>query len=63
MCYQREAGSYFLVPQLSFNHKDLTIYALSELPLYQFVRGTQVASQNQLTVGVSYRFYTVKPKE
>lgn len=50
----------FFVPQLSFSHKDFTIYALDEIPLYQFVNGTQVASQNQLTIGVSYRFYTVK---
>lgn len=49
----------FFVPQLSFSHKDFTVYALDEIPLYQFVNGTQVASQNQLTIGVSYRFYTV----
>lgn len=53
----------FFVPQLSFSHKDFTVYALSELPIYQFVNGTQVASQTQITAGVSYRFYTVKPKE
>ena len=53
----------FFVPQLSFSHKEFTVYALSEIPLYQFVNGTQVASQNQATVGVSYRFLTVKPKE
>lgn len=52
----------FVVPQLNFTHKDFTVYALSEIPLYQYMNGTQVASQNQLTVGVSYRFYTVKPK-
>lgn len=53
----------FFVPQLSFTHKMLTIYALTEIPLYQFLYGTQVGSQNQLTAGISYRFYTVKPKE
>ncbi|MCD6017388.1 MAG: hypothetical protein K0S53_509 [Bacteroidetes bacterium] len=53
----------FFVPQLSFSHKLLTIYALAELPLYQFVYGTQVASQHQVTTGISYRFFTVKPKE
>ena len=53
----------FFVPQLSFTNKNFTVYALSEIPVYQFVYGTQVASQNQLTVGLTYRFYTVKPKE
>ncbi|MCW3076553.1 MAG: hypothetical protein JWO32_1162 [Bacteroidetes bacterium] len=47
----------FFAPQLSFSHKTLTVYALSEIPLYQYVNGTQVASQFQLTAGVSYRFF------
>ena len=46
----------FFVPQLSFTQKNLTIYALSEIPLYQYVNGTQVASQYQFTSGISYRF-------
>lgn len=46
----------FFMPQLSFTHKDFTIYALSEIPLYQYVNGTQVASQLQFTAGMSYRF-------
>ena len=53
----------FFVPQLSFTQKNFTVYALSEIPVYQFVYGTQVVSQNQLTLGLTYRFYTVKPKD
>jgi hypothetical protein len=50
----------FFVPQLGFTHKTLTIYALSEIPLYQYVNGTQVASHYQFTAGISYRFFIKK---
>lgn len=50
----------FFVPQLNFTHKDFTIYALSEIPMYQYVNGTQVASEHQFTMGISYRFFTYK---
>ncbi len=50
----------FFVPQLSFSHNDFTIYALSEIPMYQYVHGTQVGSEYQFTMGVSYRFFTYK---
>lgn len=52
----------FLVPQLSYNQKNFTIYALSEFPLYQYLNGTQVGSNFQGTIGISYRFYTAKSK-
>ena len=52
----------FFVPQLSFTQKNFTVYALSEIPLYQYLNGTQVGSQHQLTVGVSYRFNAYKSK-
>ena len=48
------------VPQLSFTQNNFTIYALSEIPLYQYVNGTQVASHNQFTAGLSYRFFVKK---
>lgn len=50
----------FLVPQFSFSHKNFTIYALAEIPLYQYVNGTQVVSKNQFTSGLSYRFFVKK---
>jgi len=51
----------FLSPQLNFTRKNLTIYALTEIPVYQYVNGTQVASQYQFTTGIAYRFYPRKP--
>ena len=48
----------FLVPQISYSQNGITIFATSEIPLYQYLNGTQVGSQNQFTVGVNYRFLT-----
>jgi hypothetical protein len=46
----------FFVPQISYNYKGFVIYALSEIPIYQYVTKTQIASQFQTTIGLSYRF-------
>jgi len=51
---------WFFIPQLSYSKNGLTIYATSEIPLYQYLNGTQVGSKNQFTVGVNYRFLTKK---
>ena len=51
---------WFFIPQLSYSKNGLTVYATSEIPLYQYLNGTQVGSQNQFTVGVNYRFLTRK---
>lgn len=48
--------SIFLVPQISFTHENFTIFGLSEIPLYQYLSGTQVGSQNHALIGVSFRF-------
>lgn len=50
----------FFAPQINYTVKNLTVFALSEIPLYQYVSGAQVASKTQLTFGVSYRFFTYK---
>ena len=50
----------FFVPQLSFSHNSFTIYALSEIPIYQYLQGTQIGSKYQITTGISYRFFTYK---
>jgi hypothetical protein len=50
----------FVVPQLSYNYKSFVIYALSEIPVYQYVTKTQIASQFQTTIGLSYRFMCKK---
>jgi hypothetical protein len=51
------------VPQLNYSYKNLAVYLLSEVPLYQYVNGTAIASQYLFTMGFSYRFMTVKMNE
>ncbi|MFM9944486.1 MAG: hypothetical protein ACKVQB_04565 [Bacteroidia bacterium] len=47
----------FFAPQLSYTYQcNTTVYVLSEIPVYQYVTKTQIASQYQTSVGVSYRF-------
>jgi hypothetical protein len=48
------------VPQVSYTRKNVTIYALSDLPFYQHVNGTQIGSSVQATLGATYRFYFTK---
>lgn len=51
----------FFVPQLSYPLLDnLTFYASSEIPLYQYVTNNQVGSELQFTGGISWRFLTYK---
>ena len=47
---------WFFIPQLSYSQNGLTVFATSEIPLYQYLNGTQVGSQHQFTIGVNYRF-------
>ena len=49
---------WFFIPQLSYSQNGLTVFATSEIPLYQYLNGTQVGSQHQFTVGLNYRFLT-----
>jgi len=51
---------WFFIPQLSYSQNGLTVFATSEIPLYQYLNGTQVGSQYQFTVGINYRFLTKK---
>ena len=46
----------FVTPQITYSKKQFIIYALSEFPIYQYVNGTQIASQYLITAGISYRF-------
>ncbi|MGY8988346.1 MAG: hypothetical protein ACKVG7_07290 [Flavobacteriales bacterium] len=50
----------FFIPQLSYSQNGITVFVTSEIPLYQYLNGTQIGSQNQFTVGVNYRFLTRK---
>jgi len=63
--YFPEATGYkkvFLTPQVSYTNGKFTLYASSDFPVYQFLNTdphyTQVGSQHQTTVGLSYRFFT-----
>ena len=47
----------FFVPQLSYSHKNFTVYALSEIPLYQYVNRVQAVSYYNVIGGISYRFF------
>jgi hypothetical protein len=49
---------WFFIPQLSYSQNGITVFATSEIPLYQYLNGTQVGSRHQFTVGVNYRFLT-----
>lgn len=48
------------VPQISYTIKNLTIYGLYEIPIYEYVYGSQVVTKTQITFGLSYRFFTTK---
>jgi len=51
----------FFIPQIGYNFTgNLTVYALSEIPIYQYVTKNQVGSEVQFTAGISFRFMTVK---
>lgn len=50
----------FIAPQLSYTVKNFTVYAMTEIPVYQYVVKTQVASQYQFTMGISYRFFATR---
>lgn len=50
----------FFVPQINYTYKNFTVYVLSEIPLYQYVNASQVASHVQFTSGIAYRFFTYK---
>ena len=48
----------FFIPQISYSQNGITVFATSEIPLYQHLNGTQVGSQHQFTIGINYRFLT-----
>lgn len=50
----------FITPQISYNYNNFTLYGLGEIPVFQYVTKTQIASQYQLTFGLSYRFYVAE---
>lgn len=47
----------FFVPQLSYSYKNFTAYALTEIPIYQYVNRVQAVSYYNVIAGVAYRFF------
>ncbi|PCH68461.1 MAG: hypothetical protein COC01_03730 [Bacteroidetes bacterium] len=53
-----------LVPQLFYTYKQkLTFSFTSDIPVYQFVNGTQIASQYFFNFGVTYRLSPLKSED
>jgi hypothetical protein len=51
-----------LVPQVNYSPgKGFNLFISSEIPLYQYVNKTQIASRFQFTCGISYRFMLFTP--
>ena len=53
----------FFIPQISFIQKSMIFYITNEIPLYQYVGGSQIGSQHQITIGFNYRFMLKKADE
>ena len=53
----------FFIPQISFIQKSMIFYITNEIPLYQYVGGSQIGSQHQITIGFNYRFMLKKGDE
>lgn len=48
---------FLVVPQIDYNFNSISTYLLTEIPVYQYVNGTAIASHYLFTFGMSYRFY------
>jgi len=63
--YDVEATGYrkvFLAPQVSYSFKNITVYALADIPVYQYVSKTQVGTKIQFMAGLSYKLMTFQRK-
>ncbi len=47
---------YSLVPQINYSIGTFTFFAMSDIPFYQNMNGTQIGAKYQLTTGITYRF-------
>jgi hypothetical protein len=52
-----------VAPQLSYNYKDFYAFVLTEIPLYQYINGTSIASERLITTGAAYRFQATRKKK
>ena len=56
--YSTGSRKVFVAPQISYSIGRWIVFVMYETPLYQYLNGTQIGSQHQLTTGLSYRFFT-----
>ncbi len=64
--YDPEATGYkkvFVSPQVSYSFNNLSVYGVADIPVYQHLTKTQVGTQYQFTVGLSYKLMTAKNKK
>ena len=48
----------FVSPQINYSFLSrFTAFALADIPVYQYVTRTQIASEFQMSFGASYRFF------
>ena len=52
----------FVTPMVNYSIGKFNVYALIDLPVYQYVTGTQVGTQFQATAGITFRFFAMKSK-
>lgn len=50
------SNKIMFVPQISYSKNSFTYFATADIPLYEDLNGSQIAIQNQFTLGVIYRF-------
>lgn len=63
--YDPEATGYrkiFFSPQISVTSGKFSIFALADIPVYQYVVNTQVGTRYQAVAGLSYRFNISRPE-
>ncbi len=46
----------FFAPQVSYSFNNITLYAMADIPVYQYLTNNQVGTKHQFTAGISYKF-------
>jgi len=52
----------FVTPMVNYSFWKFNVYALIDLPVYQYVTGNQVGTELQVTAGLTFRFFAMKSK-
>ncbi len=64
--YDPEATGYkkvFVSPQVSYSIDNFSFYGVADIPVYQYLTKTQVGTQYQFTLGLSYKLMAFKNKK